>query len=207
MYRLATTITKTLWTIGLLGFLAVGFQDVGQHPTSHAASPDTSVDEVSKLIQENQRLKQQIVDLAAQPQQASPVGAEPVVYGKDGRFVPAQVVTRRPYEQPRPRPRWRYREPTCAPSRAQIAWAKMLPNYNGLVSRGLSDQDIIQYFAPSEVKALEGEEVPEHLRPDTRPAVVFVNERCKDGTCTTGYCPASRNNLDCQGGVCRPRLR
>lgn len=78
----------------------------------------------------------------------------------------------------------------------------MLPNHDGLVSRGLSDEETIRYFAPSEVKVLDGDEVPEHLRPDTHPAVVFINERCANGTCRTGYCEASRGKLECRNGWC-----
>jgi hypothetical protein len=78
----------------------------------------------------------------------------------------------------------------------------MLPNHDGLASRGLSDEEIVAYFAPSEVKALDGDEVPEHLRPDFDPAVAYINERCADGTCRTGYCEASRRNLGCRDGRC-----
>jgi hypothetical protein len=78
----------------------------------------------------------------------------------------------------------------------------VLPNHDGLSSRDLTDDEIVRYFAPSEVNATEGDEVPEQLRPDTRPAVVFVNELCADGTCRTGYCEASRRNLGCRDGRC-----
>src|SRR5690348_3321202 len=107
-----------------------------------------------------------------------------MTYGPNGTFITLEEYYRlHPQASPRyrsstPRPKWRYRPPTCTPSRAQIAWAKMLPNHDGLAKRGLSDEEIVQYFAPSEVKTLEGDDVPEHLRPDTRPSMVFVNERC-----------------------------
>ena len=135
--------------------------------------------------------------VAAQPQAAAtaPVRFVSATAGQSN----AVTYSSRPYDVP-VRPKWHYREPTCSPSRAQIRWAQLLPNYNGLRGRGLADEEIVAYFAPNEVKCLDGETLPDHLVP--RPDVVYINERCKDGTCTTGYCEASRKNAVCKDGRC-----
>jgi hypothetical protein len=213
VYHLASTVVESLWTIGILACLAVGVQAVGdRQPPTQVAQPanEPSADETARLIEENRRLNRRLVDAATQAQEAKDVmrPATPMTFGPNGTVITLdEYWALHPEASPRyrsnkPRPKWQYRPPTCTPSRAQLAWAKMLPNHDGLAMRGLSDEEIVAHLAPSEVKALEGEEVPEHLRPDTRPAVVFVNGRCKDGTCTTGYCEASRRNIQCKDGRC-----
>lgn len=209
MYRLMTIALHGLWKLGMVASLALGVLAVQKDQTPSSPSPQASepaTNETARLLAENQRLKQLLVDVKpqanpprAQVHQPDDAPATPYVY-EHGHLVPLRSATLTTYQPPQPRPKYKYREPTCTPSRAQIAWARMLPNHDGLANRGLSDEQIVAFFAPSEVKALEGDEVPEHLRPV--PDVVYINQRCADGTCTTGYCEASRRNLGCENGVC-----
>lgn len=208
MLRFVTITINCLWPIGMLACLAVGVQAVGDNkPRFQAKTPANDLAIEDNALPEGKQPKRQRVDAADQAQYGRRQ-ATPMTYGPAGTFITLDEYDRlhpdaNPlYRSSQPRPKWRYREPTCTPSRAQLAWARMLPNHGGLAGRGYSDEQIVQHFAPSEVKALEGDEVPEHLRPDLNPQVVFINERCKDGTCTTGYCEASRRNNPCKNGVC-----
>lgn len=225
MNRLATHLMDAAWKIAMLGLLAVGVQAVGnnQPPARSVLQADqATVTETSRLGEANQQrvgptaLARQVevqqdkaTDHLPEPPAADAnlkAGPTAMTYGPNGTLITLEEYYRlhpdaRNYVK-KPRPRWQYRPPTARISPAQVAWARMLPNYDGLRMRGLTDEQIIQNLAPSEVKVLEGDTVPEHLRPDLNPQVVYINERCADGTCTTGYCEASRDKVSCKNGVC-----
>jgi hypothetical protein len=133
MYRLMNAALNGLWTLGLL---AIGIQAVQEAKPSPQPGPqpaEPAIDKTARLIEDNRRLKRQLVDMVAQVQEAKAQTARPqaddglatpFTYGPDGRFLPASQIARRPcetFETPQPRPKFRYREPTCTPSRAQIA--------------------------------------------------------------------------------------
>lgn len=225
MNRLVTILIDAAWKIVMLSLLAVGVQSMGNNQPAARPVPQAdqaTVAEAPRSVDENV----QRADPAAPAQQVEvrqnkatdhvpePLAADAsrtaavvaMTYGPNGTFITLEEYYKlhpdaRNYIK-KPRTPWQYRLPTPRITPAQIAWARMLPNYDGLKMRGLTDQSIIENYAPNEVKALEGDTVPEHLRPDLDPAIVFVNQRCADGTCRTGYCEASRQNKRCENGVC-----
>jgi hypothetical protein len=219
--RLVTALMDAAWKVAMLGLLAIGVQAVGRNQPA-AQTDQAPVTEAPRSVGAKEqrgdpaaRNRQVVVqqdkatDHVPEPQAAdSNVTAAMVAmtYGPNGAFITLEEYYRRHPDArsyvKKPRSPWLYRPPTPRITPAQIAWVRMLPNYDGLRMRGLSDQAIIENLAPNDVKALEGTTVPEHLRPDLDPAIVFVNQRCADGTCRTGYCEASRQNRRCENGVC-----
>ncbi len=226
MNRLVTALTEAAWKIAMLGLLAIGVQAVGnnQPPAPPAAQADqATVTEAPRFVDANVQWgypapqTRQVEVLQDNPTNHLPesqaadsnltAAMVAMTYGPNGTFITLEEYYRRHPDArnhvKKPRPAWQYRPPTPRITPAQIAWVRMLLNYDGLKMRGLTDQAIIENLAPNEVKALEGDMVPEHLRPDLDPEIVFVNQRCADGTCETGYCPASRDKVGCKNGVCR----
>lgn len=67
------------------------------------------------------------------------------------------------YVSPHMRPRYT-RCPTCSPSRAQLLWARRLPNYDRL-RQDYTDQQIIQYFGSDRLQHLAGDYLPPELDP------------------------------------------